>query len=132
MSLAVGYLNAMENSVGLGPTGTHLFHGAIVGGGVYALGKYADVGWCQNWYAPLAGAGVGVLSSVAIKALVLDDKKSYELFERSAQSSIKANPKWVELGYFDEDGGRFPKMVASTQRSRPAIEEKPKDDAANG
>jgi hypothetical protein len=101
---AVGYYHFLEESCGLGPAGSHLAHGAIIGGGVYALGEFADIEWCKVWWAPLVGTLVGTIGSVAVKALVMDDVKSYELFEKKVTRAIKGNPKWSEKGFIAEDG----------------------------
>jgi len=100
------YKNFTNNGLGLGPTGTHLLHGGIVAGGVYAVGKYADVEALQVWWAPLAGGLAGILGSIIVDKMLMDDLQSYELFEARVMKELSRHDEWTNKGW-TLDEGRF-------------------------
>ena len=124
MSASVSYFNVMENRLGLGPTGTHLAHGAVVGGAVWAAGQYADIAWCRIWYAPVLAGGVGALLSVAVKALLMDEEKGYDLFEKGVTRAIACNPEWSKKSFIAGDADTIARFEIAIDREVQKVLEK--------
>lgn len=75
------YSNFVENSLGLGRNGKRLAHGAAVGGGVWAAGRYGGVEVINNNMPVAIGAGVvgGTLLTVAADAMWIDSAAEAEM-----------------------------------------------------
>jgi hypothetical protein len=84
------YSNLVENTLGLGRNGKRIAHGAAVGGGVWAAGRYGGVEVINNNMPVAIGAGVvgGTLLTVAMDAMWLDSAAEAEMLsERIKHSS---------------------------------------------
>lgn len=90
MGAAVTYYNFMENTIGLGPTGTHLIHAGAAGGVTYAVGRYGGVSViADNWWAPFAGAFAGLGLSVLARWMASTEEFNLEMLDRRLEKDMK-------------------------------------------
>jgi hypothetical protein len=84
-----GYWGFMENTAGLGSTGTHIAHGSVAGAGTWAAGQYGGVEMISDrWWAPFAGGLAGLGLSIAAKYLMVDDNVKVAILEQKIRKDL--------------------------------------------